>query len=129
MKIRMALIRIGYTSADYGNGVRSAIGALVAALARDRESRLFRGAWRFLRDQGEQDGGGYFFYFVYYAAQAYFHADAEAWRAWNRVNADRLLSTQGSDGRWSGPNGAAFCTSAALLSLALNYRFLPIYER
>ena len=33
------------------------------------------------------------------------------------------------DGSWPGNKGAAFSTAGALLSLALNYRFLPIYEK
>jgi hypothetical protein len=53
----------------------------------------------------------------------------EAWEKWNLENARRLTALQGSSGSWSGSEGDAFATSAALLSLALNYRYLPIYER
>ena len=120
---------IGYTGPDSGNGPRPAIATLAAALAKEKDSKLFKGAWRFLRENGESDAGGYFFYYLYYAAQAYFHADAGAWREWNKANAERLLGTQSADGEWLGPYGGTFCTSTALLSLALNYRFLPIYER
>ncbi|MBT6849795.1 MAG: squalene--hopene cyclase, partial [Opitutae bacterium] len=48
---------------------------------------------------------------------------------WNSKNVKRLLATQSEDGSWNGNYGKAFSTSAALLSLALNYRYLPIYER
>ncbi len=51
------------------------------------------------------------------------------WKKWNALNLKNLQETQGADGSWEGQNGAMFCTSTALLSLALNYRFLPIYER
>ncbi len=118
---------IGYTGSDSGNGPRTAIGTLVAALARQQQSRLFEGAWKFLRQNN--DAGGYFFYYIYYAAQAYFQADMRIWRDWNELNWKRLEETQSSDGSWQGPHGATFCTATALLSLALNYRFLPIYER
>jgi hypothetical protein len=33
------------------------------------------------------------------------------------------------EGGWNGNYGTTFSTSSALLSLALNYRYLPIYER
>ena len=33
------------------------------------------------------------------------------------------------NGGWTGNFGGSFATSASLLSLALNYRYLPIYER
>lgn len=122
--------QIGYTSADGGgSGARNAIAVTVAALARERESRLFRRTFQVMRERGDQDGGGYFFYYLYYAAQAFFHADAVAWREWNARNVARLLETQSADGSWSGAHGRVFSTSCALLSLALNYRYLPIYER
>lgn len=121
---------IGYTGPDGGgSGARTAIGVLVAALARERETRLFKRAFRNLVDEGEASSGGYLFYYLYYAAQAYFHADMAAWRGWNAKNTARLLQSQGADGSWEGPNGRVFCTATALLSLALNYRYLPIYER
>ena len=40
-----------------------------------------------------------------------------------------MASTQNQDGSWEGNQGRLFSTSTALLTLALNYRFLPIYER
>ena len=42
----------------------------------------------------------------------------------------RYLSViQAADGSFTCNKGRAFSTSSALLSLALNYRFLPIYEK
>jgi hypothetical protein len=120
---------IGYTEVGGGSGPRNAIAVLVAALAQEHESRLFRGAWTWLRSSGEGNSGGYLFYYYYYAAQAWFRADMAAWRTWNRQTADRLLSTQNAQGGWDGPQGSTFCTATAMLSMALNYRFLPIYER
>ncbi len=111
------------------SGARNAIAVLVAVLADERDSRLFNGAWSVLRSHGEQDSGNYYFYYLYYAAQAYFRADMAAWRLWNRQTADRLIATQNAQGGWDGPHGSTFCTTAALLTLALNYRYLPIYER
>ena len=68
-------------------------------------------------------------YFLYYASQAFFHGSPEAWRTWNRSNIKTLGATQNPDGSWDGQFGKTFSTSACLLSLALNYRYLPIYER
>ncbi|MCX6997657.1 MAG: terpene cyclase/mutase family protein [Kiritimatiellaeota bacterium] len=120
---------IGYTGKESGNGPRTAIGTLVAALAKRKDSRLFAGAWNFLQSHGEQDAGQYYFYYLYYAAQAWFQADMSVWRDWNAANLQRLFSVQGAAGGWEGPYGDAFTTATALLSMALNYRFLPIYER
>ena len=62
-------------------------------------------------------------------SQALFQASPEIWENWNQKNIRYLKVTQGSNGSWSGNHGEAYCTSAALLSLALNYRYMPIYER
>ena len=120
---------IGYTGVTKGNGPRTAIGTLVAALARRKDTPLFTGAWNFLHSQGARNAKSYYFYYLYYAAQAYFQADMNAWREWNIVTMQQLLSVQDSDGSWEGPFGSTLSTSMALLSMALNYRFLPIYER
>ena len=118
----------GYTSAAGPNNPRSAIGVLVFALAKQKDARAYQAALRFLsRDPYRDDG--YPFYFHYYAAQAFFQADPEAWRAWNARMIKLLVNTQNPDGSWDGNHGRLFSTATALLTLALNYRFLPIYER
>jgi hypothetical protein len=62
-------------------------------------------------------------------AQALFQGDMDEWRPWNRKTIRLFEATQQEDGSWLGPRGAAFSTSSALLSMALNYRLMPIYER
>ena len=122
---------IGYTSVGGGSGPRNAIAVVVAGLANQSQTRLFQGAWTWLT--GNQEGAGvnsgYFFYYLYYAAQAYFRADMNAWRQWNKATAAGLISAQNSQGGWDGSNGSTYCTASALLAMALNYRYLPIYER
>jgi hypothetical protein len=58
-----------------------------------------------------------------------FHADQKVWEEWNAKNIKLMSTLQSPDGSWPGRMGYAFNTSGALLSLALNYRFLPIYEK
>ena len=120
---------IGYTQPGGGSAARNAIAVLVAALANEPDSNFSRSAFGWLKNNAEQAGGSYYFYYLYYAAQAYFRADMTEWRAWNRQLIRRLGATQNAGGGWDGPQGSTFCTSSALLSLALNYRYLPIYER
>ena len=59
----------------------------------------------------------------------YNNAGPQEWRDWNAENIKRLKETQMENGGWSGNFGASFSTAACLLSMALNYRYLPIYER
>ncbi|MCX7872368.1 MAG: terpene cyclase/mutase family protein [Verrucomicrobiae bacterium] len=118
---------VGYTGRDPGNGPRTAIAALVLALAKKKNTPNFQLAIRFLQNTMQEQT--YYHYYLYYAAQAFFHASQKSWQDWNRINVKTLAAAQTSSGSWDGPFGAAFSTSAALLSIALNYRFLPIYER
>ncbi len=122
---------IGYTSPGGSNGPRTAIGALCWALAKKKDTTNFKAAFEFLNTYGAGSARseGYFHYFLYYAAQTYFHASPQAWKEWNAANITMLKEAQSADGSWTGNFGATFATSASLLSLALNYRFLPIYER
>jgi hypothetical protein len=117
----------GYTSATSPNGARTAIGCLVLALAKEKKSKAFETALAFLKTA--PGDVSYQQYFLYYAAQAYFHASPELWNDWNRKNIKTLTATQNDDGSWDGQFGPTFSTAASLLSLALNYRYLPIYER
>ena len=62
-------------------------------------------------------------------AQALFQWDVATWEEWDRRNVRYLIENQAPDGSWSCSQGETFATAAALLSMALNYRYLPIYER
>ena len=118
---------IGYTSAMAPNGTRSAIACVVFALAKEKTSPSFKAAFEFLKKAPPETQ--YAHYFLYYAAQAYFHASPEAWQNWNRENIKSLRLSQAPEGNWEGQFGPTFSTAGSLLSLALNYRYLPIYER
>jgi hypothetical protein len=119
---------IGYSSPGGPNATRTAIGLLVFALARQYDTVAFKSALRFLQ-QGNIHGGHYEYYHEYYLSQALFQADESTWETWNQKNIKRMLSTQRSDGSWLGNHGPAYSTASALLSLAVNYRYLPIYEK
>ena len=118
---------VGYTGPSTGNGARTAIGTLVFALAKEKNSEPYKKAFAFLKEAPPDLS--YQHYYLYYAAQAFFHASPEAWNDWNQRNVKTLASSQNDDGSWDGQFGATFTTAASLLSLALNYRYLPIYER
>jgi squalene cyclase len=119
----------GYTGGGgHGGATPTAIGTLVFALARQKSAMAFKSGLRSLQHAGDSSMG-HEFYHLYYLSQALFHGNMEKWEKWNLTNSGGLALSQGSDGGWTAPEGEAFATSAALLSLALNYRYLPIYER
>lgn len=117
----------GYTSSTSPNAARTAIACLTFSLANEKDSAAYQRGFQFL--QGAPEQRNYHHYYLYYASQAYFHESPAAWREWNKNNIEELKKTQNPDGSWDGNFGPTFATSASLLSLALNYRFLPIYER
>jgi hypothetical protein len=119
---------IGYTSAGSASAPCTAIGTLSFALAKSRNTTEAKSVFRHLQ-QIDLRRGNHLYYYLYYASQAFFHVDMDAWQIWNEKHIKQLADTQMSDGRWDGAQGAVFSTSAALLSVAVNYRFLPIYER
>jgi len=118
---------IGYISAQAPGATRTAIGCVVMALAKDKDSAAFKSAFQYLKNAGNELA--YPAYFRYYASQAFFHGSPEAWNNWNHDNINTLRAAQAADGSWQGGYGATFETAGSLLSLALNYRYLPIYER
>lgn len=117
----------GYTSAAGPNAARTSIATLVLALAKKKSTPEFKSAFAYL--EAAPPDNHYYQYYLYYASQAYFHASPIAFRKWNTRNISALGNTQNKSGSWDGPFGNTFATSASLLSLALNYRYLPIYER
>ena len=64
-------------------------------------------------------------------AQALFQSDYDAWTRWNKENTRLILDSQATDGSIGNGagHGKAYSTGMMLLSAALNYCFLPIYER
>ncbi len=119
----------GYTSPSGNRLTLTAIGSLCFSLAKKKEEHGYPRTTAFLKKNIKSLDANYPFYFRYYMSQALFQADEALWQAWNKDNIRLLSVTQLGDGSWAGNHGNAFSTASALLSLALNYRFLPIYEK
>jgi hypothetical protein len=121
---------IGYLPGSGANGrATTAIGVAVFAYARKKDQPTFTKALKALKETNRDDGGGYPFYYEYYAAQALFQGDLKAWQEWNDKRVQQLTDTQNEDGSWDAGLGPGLSTAFGLLSIALNYRYLPIYER
>ena len=112
---------------------RISVATLVYSLAHRKDLPQYKAALGYLTQRIDQSGGGrdsaYPEYMRYYEAQALFQGDLDAWEKWNRLLVRTLKQSQQTDGGFTGQFGRGFSTSASLLALALNYRFLPIYER
>jgi hypothetical protein len=78
--------------------------------------------------------GAYPYYTLYYATQGAFQAGDETWTAVAKVTLERLTKTQDRDGGWPGGDtpkepGRVYRTCMGVLTLTVEYRLLPIYQR
>jgi hypothetical protein len=108
---------------------RTSIACLVYAVARRKDLKQYKATLDYLKQRLEQTTTGYPEYTRYYEAQALFQGDLPAWEKWNTLLIRQLKQTQRPDGSFQGSYGSDLATTMSLLALALNYRFLPIYER
>jgi prenyltransferase beta subunit len=118
-------------SSSHGDGItRSAIATLVYAIGKRKDTPEYKSTVEFIKRRADYNvGSHYMFYTLYYMAQALFQSDFEAWQSWNQRTIERLQRMQQQDGSFNSSHGKAYGTGMAVLTLALNYRLLPIYER
>jgi hypothetical protein len=105
---------------------RSAIATLVAAVGKQKDSTQFKATLHHITSQLDHHETTFAEYFRYYMAQALFQGDYDSWKKWNAATVRQLHDMQQDNGSFS---GSSYSTAMSLLALALNYRFLPIYER
>jgi hypothetical protein len=108
---------------------RSSIATLVYAVGRRKDLKEYKATLGYIKDRVDQPNAMYTEYARYYQAQALFQGDIAAWEKWNKLLIRQLKQAQQPDGSFSGQFGPSLSTSMSLLALALNFKFLPIYER
>ena len=114
----------------FGQGLaRTSIASLVFSVSRRKDLPQYEATVRELTSNLEAPPDHYQEYTRYYQAQALFQGDVEAWEKWNKLLVRQLKEIQQADGSFKSQFGPELGTSMSLLSLALNYKFLPIYER
>lgn len=131
--------QVGYSGGSGGGSdAVTSIAVLVYAIARQKGLPQYDRALSYLKVRSRDASAaaeGYPTYTRYYRAQALFQGDVAAWEQWNAGLVQELKKMQSKDGSFSGfagrggGFGGSVDTSLALLSLAVNYKFLPIYER
>jgi hypothetical protein len=131
--------QVGYSGGGGGTEATTSIGVLVFSIARQQALPQYKQAAAFLekasrgsplaanRLQGPRGGGSA--YEHYYRAQALFQCNVQAWEDWNNGFVKTLKATQAKDGSFTSSYGTEVDTPLTLLALAVNYKFLPVYER
>ena len=118
-------------SRGHGDGLtRAAIATLVYAIGKRKDTPEYKATSEFIKRRANFNvNNHYMFYTLYYMAQALFQSDFETWQSWNQRTIQKLQKIQQTDGSFNSSYGKAYGTGMAVLTLALNYRLLPIYER
>jgi hypothetical protein len=127
----------GYQPGGSPNNPRTGTGTLALELCgAHRAPSAVAGAEYLLRkENAPRWSSPYFFYEAYYVPQALFQLGDKYFQPYYNTLVTLLLEHQDSDGSWlSGDGndrtgGRSYCTSMAVLSLAVEYRYLPIYQR
>jgi hypothetical protein len=112
-------------------------GILALEICGEHGSSEARAAGDWLLKQGLEWRGDFFYYNAYYAAQAAYQLGGEYWARWQPLSEGLLLREQKPDGSWPFPPplsheaqaGPAYSTAMAVLSLGVEFRYLPIYQR
>ena len=108
---------------------RVSIAALAYAVARRKDLAEYKATLGYLKQRIAEPSGPFGEYTLYYEAQALFQGNLDSWEKWNKILVRQLKEAQQPDGSIKGRFNPTISTSLSLLSLAVNYRFLPIYER
>ena len=131
---------VGYSGGPgSGTDATTSIGVLVFSIARRQSLPQYKQAATYLEQtsggkaaavnpmmRGQGNGSSYEHY---YRAQALFQCNVQAWEKWNNGFVKTLKAVQAKDGSFSMSYGPEVDTPLTLLALAVNFKFLPVYER
>jgi hypothetical protein len=132
----------GYSGPSAGPQT-SAAGALSLQLLGKHDDPNIPRTMKYLETIPVQWGGGnpqYFYYFHYYAIQAFYQAGGKEWNDWHPRVRELLLDKQNKEGSWDVPPGSAeanlvsptskiYSTAMATLILNIYMHYLPAYQR
>ena len=112
----------------------TAAGLLAMQVCGQYESPFVLGAADWLLYNDPQRNRKFFFYGTYYYAQAMYQRGDEHAEKARKLVEEILLPMQKDNGAWQGGGsesgqGEVYCSSMAMLALAVKYHYLPIYQR
>ncbi|WP_169977584.1 prenyltransferase/squalene oxidase repeat-containing protein [Tautonia rosea] len=117
------------------NNPRTGTGILSLELCGEHASPEALAGGNYLMSHPPSWGSDYFFYEAYYCSQALFQLGDDYFLPYYRQLVPILLDRQDPDGSWFASSGndrtggRNYCTAMGVLALAVEYRYLPIYQR
>lgn len=125
----------GYQPGGGPNNPRTGTGILALEICGEHQTREAVAGAEYLLKHPPRWAGSYFFYEVYYCSQAMFQMGDKYFLAYYPKLVTILLEHQDRDGSWLSADGndrsggRNYCTAMAVLALAVEYRYSPIYQR
>jgi hypothetical protein len=125
----------GYQPGQAPNNPRTGTGILALEICGAHHTPEALAGAEYLLKHPPRWSSEYFFYEVYYCPQAMSQVGEKHFQAYYPKLEAILLAHQESDGSWlSGDGndrsgGRNYCTAMAVLALAVEYHYLPIYQR
>ncbi len=124
-----------YMPGDGVTATRTGTGILCLEVCGNHHAPETIAAAQFLRRRPPRYQDGWFFYGAYYSSIGMFKVGGDYWTETRDALTTELIAHQAGDGAWTGnstnefSNGPIYCTSLATLALAVEYQYLPIYQR
>ncbi len=127
----------GYQWGSNPNRARTGAGTLALQLCGAYDSPEAKAGVEYLSRNPMGWGGEWYFYSLYYGAQANYQAGGQYWEKWKERMDGVLLPKQREDGSWpypprgeeQGRAGELYPTAMIILALAVQYNYLPAYQR
>jgi hypothetical protein len=124
----------GYQTAAGATPTRTGTGIVCLEICGKHHSPEALGAADLLLQKPLRFNTSYFYYGVYYCSVGMFKVGGRYWQSTKDHLVPILLDNQSADGSWSGRSndarhGPVYCTCMSVLALAVEYRYLPIYQR
>lgn len=125
----------GYMSGNGATITRSGCGIVALEVCGEHRCPETMAAAARILSQPLTDGEHYFYYGAYYCTVGMYKVGGEEWQTAREELYNAILRRQDPDGYWNPKNGSergagtTYATSMALLALAIEYGYLPIYQR
>jgi hypothetical protein len=124
----------GYMPGSGNTAVLTGTGILCLEICGAHQTPQALGGANFLFQRPLMRGDRFFYYGAYYCTIGMFQVGGKHWEVTRDQIEPLILSLQLPDGRWDpageeGSFGAVYSTSLSVLALAVEYQYLPIYQR
>lgn len=124
-----------YQPGSGASATRTGTGILCLEVCGAHHTEEALGGAEFLLSRPLKARDSYFFYGVYYCGVGMFKMGGKYWEETRDHLRTTLLNIQAADGSWRAASGGeqqhgtVYATGMAVLALAVEYRYLPIYQR